>query len=139
MNRKTPIGLRAAMAATAVLCGLAGAATPQHTEDTAQEAAAELDVSRSAWLECVRAAIPRLDQPESTSETVARAAMNGCTDQYATVERALSRALAPSCSRDSDCTRDALAKARSEATRAATDEVMTARIRVAGAQVLVCQ
>jgi hypothetical protein len=139
MNRKTPIGLRAAMAATAVLCGLAGAATPQHTEDTAQVAAKALGVTRNAWLECVRAAIPRLDHPESTSEAVARAAMNSCTDPYADMVRALSRTLVPTCAQDSDCTRNALAKAQSEATRVATDEVVTARIRVAGAQVLICQ
>ena len=132
MNRKNLIELMLAVAVAAALCGRAGAATPP-------QAASELDATRNAWLECVRAAIPRLDQPESTSETVARAAMNGCTDQYATVERALSRTLAPSCSRNSDCTRDALAKAQVEATRTAIDEVVTARIRVAGARVLECQ
>jgi len=65
--------------------------------------------------------------------------MNRCADQYAEVVRVLSRSLVPSCAPDSDCTREALAKAQSEATRIATDEVVTARIRVAGAQVLVCQ
>jgi hypothetical protein len=45
----------------------------------------------------------------------------------------------PSCGQDSNCTRAALAKAEREATRTAIDEVMTARIRVAGAQVLECQ
>jgi hypothetical protein len=139
VNRKNPIGLMVAVAATAALCGLAGAATPQHTEDTAQEAAAELDVSRSTWLECVRAAIPRLDHPESTSDAVARGAMNSCSDQYTAMLRALSRTLAPACAQDSDCTRAALAKAGREATRTAVDEVMTARIRVAGARVLECQ
>jgi hypothetical protein len=118
---------------------LARAPTPLHTEDTAQEAARELDVTRSAWSECVRAAIPRLDHPESTSDAVARAAMNSCSDQYADMIRALSRTLVPTCGQDSDCTRNALANAQSEATRAATDEVVTARIRVAGARVLECQ
>ena len=139
MNRRNRIGLIVAGAATAALCGLASAATPQHTEDTAHDAARELDVTRNAWLECVRAAIPQLDHPESTSDAVARAAMSSCADQYADMMRALSRTLGPTCGRDSDCTRNALAKAQSEATRAATDEVVTERIRVAGAQVLICQ
>jgi hypothetical protein len=139
MNRKNPVGLMVAVVATAALCGRAGAATPQHTGDAAQEAAKALDVTRNAWLECVRAAIPRLDHPESTSDAVARAAMNGCSDQYADMVRALSRTLLPTCGQDSDCTRNALAKAEGEATRTATDEVVTARIRVAGAQVLICQ
>jgi hypothetical protein len=139
VNRKNLIELMVAVTATGALCGLARAATPQHTEDTAQGAARELDVTRNAWLECVRAAIPRLDNPESTSDTVARAAMSSCSDQYADMVRALSRTLAPTCGQDSDCTRNSLAKAQSEATRAATDEVVTARIRVAGAQVLKCE
>jgi hypothetical protein len=138
MNRKNLIGLVVAVAATAALCGRASATTPQHPGDTA-EAAKALDVARNAWLECVRAAIPRLDHPESTSEAIARAAMNGCSDQYADMVRALSRTLVPTCGQDSDCTRNALAKAQGEATRTATDEVVTARIRVAGAQVLICQ
>jgi hypothetical protein len=139
MNRKNLIELMVAVTATGALSGLAGAATPQHTEDTAQEAAGELDATRNAWLECVRAAIPRLDHPESTSDAVARAAMNSCSDQYADMVRALSRTLVPTCGQDSDCTRNVLAKAQNEATRAATDEVVTARIRVAGARVLECQ
>ena len=132
MNRKNLIGLMVAVVATAAQFGHARAAT-------AQEAAKELDVTRNAWLECVRAAIPRLDHPESTSEAVAHAAMNSCSAQYADMARALSRASVPTCGQDSDCTRAAQAKAEREATRAATDEVVTARIRVAGAQVLVCQ
>jgi hypothetical protein len=139
MNRKNLIELVVAGAATAALCGIASAATPQHADDTSQQAASELDVTHKAWLECVRAAIPRLDHPEITSETVANAAMTSCSDQYADMLRVLSRTLVPTCGQDSDCTRQALAKAQSDATRAATDEVMTARIRVAGAQVLVCQ
>jgi hypothetical protein len=139
MNHKNRIQLVVAIAATAALCGFANAATPQHTEDTAQQSAKELDATRNAWLECVRTAIPRLDHPESTSEAVARAAMNSCSDQYAAVLGALSRTLVPSCDRDSDCTRAARAKSEHEAIRAATDEVVTARIRVAGAQVLICQ
>jgi hypothetical protein len=139
MNRKNLIELMAAVAATAALCGLASAATPQHIEGMGQEAARELDVTRSAWLECVRAAIPRLDNLESTSVAVARAAMNSCSDQYTAMLGALSRTLAPTCDRDSDCTRGALAKAEREATQTATDEVVTARIRVAGAQVLKCE
>ena len=139
MSRKNLIELMVAVAATAAVCGLANAAAPQHTEDAAQEVAGPLSVARNAWLECVRAAIPRLDHPESTSDAVARAAMNSCSDQYANLVRALSRTLVPTCGQDSDCTRNALAKAQGEATRTATDEVVTARIRVAGAQVLICQ
>src|SRR5665213_1174728 len=139
MNRKNLIGLVVAVTATAALCGRASAATPQNPGDTGQEAARELDVTRNAWLECVRAAIPRLDHPESTSDAVARAAVNSCSAQYADMVRALSRTLLPTCGQDSDCTRNALAKAEREATRVATDEVVTARIRVAGAQVLICQ
>jgi hypothetical protein len=138
MNCRKLVGLMMAVAATAALSGLASAATPQ-PEDTAQEAAGQLGVTRNAWLECLRAAIPRLDHPESTSESVALAAMNSCSDQYADLERALSRTLVPTCGQDSACTRNALAKAQREATLAATDEVVTARIRVAGAQVLICQ
>ena len=138
MNRKN-LMLMVAVAATAALCGLASAATPQTAGDTAQEAAKELDVTRNAWLECVRAAIPRLDHPESTSDAVARAAMNSCAGQYADMVRALSRTIVPPCGQESDCTRNALEKAQREATRAATDEVVAARIRVAGAQVLICQ
>ncbi len=132
MNRKNLIELMVAVAAMAAVCGHASA-------DTAQAAARELDVTRNAWLGCVRAAIPPLDHPESTSEAVARAAMNSCADQYADMVRALSRTLVPSCGQDSDCARNALAKAQREATRTATDEVVTARIRVAGEQVLKCQ
>jgi hypothetical protein len=139
MNRKNLLELMVAVAATAALCGRASATTPQHTENTAQQAARELDVTRNAWLECVRAAIPQLDHPESTSDAVARAAMSSCSDQYADMVRALSHALGPSCGGDTDCTRNGLAKAQREATRAATDEVVTARIRVAGARVLECQ
>jgi hypothetical protein len=139
MNRKNLLELTVAVAATAALCGPAGAATPQHTEQTAQQAARELDVARNAWLECVRAAIPQLDRPEFTSDAVAHAAMSGCLDRYADMVQALSRTLLPHCSQDSDCARNALAKAQNEATRVATDEVVTARIRVAGARVLECQ
>ena len=139
MNRKKLIELMLGIAATAALCGRASAATPQHTEGMGQEAARERDVTRNAWLECVRAAIPALDHPESTSAAVARAAMNSCSDQYTTMLGALSRTLVPTCDRNSDCTRAALAKAEREAAQVATDEVVTARIRVAGAQVLKCQ
>ena len=139
MDRKTLIALLVAVTAAPIVCGHASAATPQTSGDTGQEATAELDAARNAWLDCVRAAIPRLDHPESTSEAVARAAMSGCSGQYTDLVRALSRTLVPTCGRDADCTRTALAKAEREATRTATEEVVTARIRVAGAQVLICQ
>ena len=139
MNRKNLIELMVGIAATAALCGRVSAAPPPHTEGMGQEAARELDVTRNAWLECVRAAIPPLDQPESPSAAVARAAMNSCSVQYTAMLGALSRTLVPTCDRDSDCTRAAQAKAEREATRAATEEVVSARIRVAGAQVLKCE
>jgi hypothetical protein len=139
MNLKNLIEMMVAVAATAALCGCASAPTPQRTADIPQEAARELGTTRNAWAECVRAAIPRLDHPESSSEVVARAAMNSCSDQYTDMVRALSRTLVPSCGRDSDCTRGALAKAAREAMRAATDDVVTSRVQVAGAQVLKCQ
>lgn len=139
MRRKNLIELMGAIAATAALCGHASAATPQHAEAIGQEAARELDVTRNAWSECVRAAIPRLDHPPAISDVVARAAMDSCSDKYSDMIRALSRTLVPTCGQDSVCTRAALATAEREATRAAVDEVMAARIRVAGAQVLECQ
>jgi hypothetical protein len=139
MNRKNLIKMMSAVVATATLCGAACAATPQQAEGTGQPAARELDVTRTAWTECIRAAIPRLDHPPAISDVVARAAMDSCSDKYSDMVRALSRTLVPSCGQDSNCTRAALAKAERDATRTAIDEVMTARIRVAGAQVLECQ
>ena len=139
MNRKNLVELMLAAAAMAALCGHVSAAAPQHSADAGQEAARELDGTRNTWLACIRAAIPRLDHPESTSDAVAHAAMNSCTDQYTAMLGMLSRTLAPTCDRDSDCARAALAKAEREATQSATDEVVSARIRVAGAQVLICQ
>jgi hypothetical protein len=139
MNRKNRVEVMVAAVATAVLCGCASAPMPQHGADMRQETATALDVTRNAWSECVRAAIPRLDHPESPSAVVARAAMNGCSDAYTNMTRALARSLAPSCGRDADCTRNALAKAQREATQAATDDVVSERVRVAGAQVLKCQ
>jgi type II secretory pathway pseudopilin PulG len=140
MNRKNLIELLAAVAVTAAMYGCASVPAPQHTADVRQEAAKEdLGSARNAWEECVRAAIPRLDDAQSTSEIVARTAMKGCSDQYADMVRALTRTLAPTCGQDSDCAHDALAKAQHEATVAATDDVVTARVRVAGAQVLKCE
>ena len=139
MNRKNLIGLLVAVAATAALSSIASAATPQRVEDSGQETAKTPDVTRNAWLECVRSAIPALDHPESTSEAVARAAMNRCSDQYAAMLEVVSHQLVPTCGQDSVCTRNAVAKAERDAAQAATEEVVTARIRVAGAQVLVCQ
>jgi hypothetical protein len=139
MNRKNLVHMMLAVVATAALCGPASAATPQPTEDIGQQAVSELDVARTSWTECIRAAIPRLDHPPAISDVVARAAMDSCSDKHADMVRALARTLVPSCGQDSNCTRAALAKAEREATRTAIDEVMTARIRVAGAQVLECQ
>jgi hypothetical protein len=139
MNHKKLIGAMLAVAVTAALCGRASGAAPQHTEGVTPEAAGELEAARNVWSECIRAAIPGLDRAESPSDAVGRAAMKRCSDQYTAMLAALSRTLVPTCDRDSDCTRAALAKAEREANRAATDEVVSARIRVAGAQVLICQ
>jgi hypothetical protein len=74
----------------------------------------------------------------------ATAALCGCASvpapqHTADVERIVARSLAPRCGRAADCTRNALAKAQREATQAASDEVVTARVPVAGAQVLKCE
>jgi len=139
MNRWNLVDLMVAVAAMAALCGCASAPAPQRAADMRQGGARELATTRNAWTECVQAAIPRLDHPESPSAVVARAAMNNCSDEYTNMTGALARSLAPTCGRDADCTRNALAKAQREATQAATHDVVTERVRVAGAQVLKCQ
>jgi hypothetical protein len=139
MNRKNVIQLMAAVALTAYLCGCAGAPAPQHTADMGPKAARQLGTTRNAWAECVRAAIPRVDDSLSTSDAVARAAMKGCSDEYTDMVQALARTLTPTCNRGSGCEQGALAKAQLEAIRVATDDVVTARVRVAGAQVLKCE
>ncbi len=146
MNRKNLIELMAAVAATATLCGCASTPTPQpqHTADMRQEATRELGITRNAWAQCIRAAIPRLDNPQASpnvlaSDVVARAAMKSCSEEYTDMMRALARTLAPTCSRDRDCTRGALAKAQREATQVATHDVVTARVQVAGAAALECE
>jgi hypothetical protein len=139
MNRKNPMELMVAIAATAALCGCESAPVPLHTADRGEVSASELDSARGAWVECVRAAIPRLDHPESSSAVVASAAMSGCSGESTQMERVLARTLVPTCGQDADCTRNALAKAHREATQAAVDDVITARVRVAGAQVLKCE
>jgi hypothetical protein len=139
VNRKNLVELMAAMAAATALCGCASKPAPQHTADMRQEVTGELAATRNAWSECIRAAIPRIDHPESSSADVARTAISGCSNEYTDVERALTRSLTPTCGRDPDCTRNALAKARREAALAATDDVVTARVRVAGAQVVKCE
>lgn len=144
MNRKNLIALMAAVAAMAALCGCASVPTPQHTAEMRQEAARELGITRNAWAQCIRAAIPRLDDPESFSEVlssddVARAAMKACSEEYKDMVRALARTLAPTCGRDPGCTRAALATAQREATQIATDDVVTERVRAAGAAALQCE
>ena len=139
MNRKNLMQLMAAVAATAALCGCESAPVPQHTADRGQMSGSELDSARNAWVECVRAAIPRLDHPESSSAVVASAAMTSCSGEYTQMERVLARSWVPSCGQDADCMRNALAKAHREATQTAIDDVITARVRVAGAQVLKCE
>lgn len=146
MNRQHLIGLMPAIVATAALCGCASAPTPtpQRTADLRQEAARELSITHNAWAQCIRAAIPRLDDPQSSSdvassEDIARAAMKSCSDEYTDMVRVLARTLAPTCRRDPECTRDALATAQHEATKTATDDVVTARIRAAGTAALQCE
>jgi len=144
MNCKNLIELLPAVAATAALCGCASAPTPQPTADAPQEAARGLGTARNAWAECVRTAIPRLDNPQTSSDiaasdVVARAAMQGCSDEYTHMEQALARTLPPTCGRDPDCTRRALATAQREATQVATEDVVSARVRAAGAAALQCQ
>jgi hypothetical protein len=140
MSRRNPtIELMAVVAATVVLCGCASAPPPQRTTNMRQEAAKELDAPGNPWSECVRAAIPPLDDPHSPSEIVARAAMARCSNEYSEMSQALARTLEPACGQDTDCMRGVLATIQREATRAATDDVVTARVRVAGAQVLKCE
>ena len=139
MNRKNLIKLMAAIAATASLCACVSAPKPQHTADIGPEATGELGGTRNAWAECVRAAIPRVDDPRSSSEVVARAAMKGCSDQYTAMVGAVARTLEPTCRRAPDCVRSAIAKVQGEAVQAATAEVVDSRVRVAGAQVLKCE
>jgi hypothetical protein len=139
MNRKNLLELMAAVAATAGLCACVSAPTPQHSADTRLEADGDLGGTRGAWAECVRAAIPQVEDPRSSSEVVARDAMKGCSDQYTAMMDALARTQQPTCSQDPDCARSALAKAQHEAIQTATAEVVDARVRVAGAQVLKCE
>lgn len=172
MNRKKLIELMAALGAAAALCGCASTPTPQQTADTPQhavppsqptadapqstapniqrtankgsDASSELGATRSAWAQCIQAAIPRLDDSESSSEvapsgTIARAAMKACSHQYSDMLRALTRTLAPTCGGNSDCRRRALANAEREAMQTATDDVVTARVRASGAAALRCQ
>jgi hypothetical protein len=144
MHRNNLIELMVAVAATAALCGCASAPTPKYTAQMRQEAARELGITRNAWAQCIRAAIPRLDDPQSSpdvaaSDVVARAAMKACSDEYTDMVRTLARTLAPTCGRNPDCTRGALAAAQREATQAATDDVVTARVRAAGAAALQCE
>lgn len=139
MKPENVIGALTAVTAAAALCGCAGAPMPQHITQERQQATAELGIARNAWAQCVRAAIPPLDEPQSPSEAVARAAMKGCSDRYTDMMQALARTLAPACGRNPDCTSSALAKAAREATQDATDDVVTSRVRVAGAQVLKCE
>lgn len=143
MNRKNLIGLMAALAATAALCGCASAPTRQETATeratTGQEAAKAVGTARNVWTECVRAAVSRVDDFESPSEVVARNAMKGCSDEYTNLVQAVALTLAPICGRGPDCTRRADAKVQRETTKAATDEVIAARVHEAGATVLKCQ
>jgi hypothetical protein len=141
MDRKYLIELMAAaIAGMAGACGCASAATPQHTSDLRQDAVGkELGAARNTWTECVRAAIPRVDDPHSPSEVVARAAMKSCAGEYTDMVRVLTSTLAPGCGKDAACTRDVLAKAQRDAIKAATDEVVTSRVREAGAASLRCQ
>lgn len=144
MNRKGLIEVMAAVAATAALCACATAPAPQHTAGTRQEPSRNLLLTRNAWSKCVRTAIPRHDDPQSSadvlsSEVVARAAMKDCSDEYTDMMRALARTVAQTCGRDRDCTRRALATAQRKAKQTATEDVVNARVRAAGAAALQCE
>ena len=88
---------------------------------------------------CASAPKPGPDHPESSSEVVARVAMNGCSDEYTNMSRAMARMLASTCEPDPECARGALATAQREARQAATDALVPERMRAAGAQVLDCE
>lgn len=139
MNCKILIELLATSAAMAVLCGSANASPPPHTVESPQQPIGDVSVARGTWQQCVRAAIPRVDEPQTSSAAVARAAMKNCSNQYTAMMQAVSQALPPACDHDPACTRAALAKAEREAMQSATDDVVTERVQVAGAQVLKCQ
>lgn len=136
MNRKNLIGLMAALAAVA---GSASAQETARESAPTEQAATAAGTARKVWAECVRAAVLRLDDSESPSDAVARLAMKSCSDQYTDMVRAVELTLAPSCGRDPDCTRGALATLEREATQAATKEVLAARVRVSNEAVLKCQ
>jgi len=138
MNRKNLIGL-VMVAATAAMCGCASAPASRHTAQVRQEGAPELANSRSALAKCIRAALPQLDDRQSPSATIARAALRGCATEDQDLVRALVRASAPSCGGGADCTRDVEAKAQRDVTQLATDEVVNARVHAAAAQVPKCQ
>jgi len=144
VNHRYLIELMAAVAATAALWGCASVPAPQHTVDMRRGAARELGIARNAWAQCIRAAIPRLDDLQSSSEVlsseaVARAALKSCSGEYADMVRALAGTLAPNCARDSACTRDAMARAQRTAMQVATDDVVIARIGAADAAALRCE
>lgn len=143
MNVKHLIGLMAGLAAAVALCGCASAPTRQETAQESAtpgpEAASAVGTARNVWMECVRAAVSRLDDSESPSDAVARAAMKGCSDEHTRMVAAVARTLAPTCARDADCARSALAKVEREAEKAATQEVLAARVRASGSAVLKCQ
>ncbi|MEJ0008879.1 MAG: hypothetical protein WDM77_21570 [Steroidobacteraceae bacterium] len=138
MNRTNLMELLTALAGMIALVGCASTPTSQHTGVRLQSVE-EPGIAGSPWAACVRAAIPRLDDSQATSVVVAHAAMKACSDEYTNMERTIVSTLAPMCSRDADCTRGALAKVRHQAMQVATDDVVTARVRVAGDQVLKCQ
>lgn len=144
MNRKNLFELVAAITATAALFGCASAPAPRYAAAAPQDAARELGTARNVWAQCIRAAIPRLDDSQSSSgvlpsDAVARAAMKACSGEYTDMARALARTLAPACGRDPDCKRGALARAQREAVQTATQDVVTARVRTAGTAALQCQ
>jgi hypothetical protein len=140
MNHKNLINIMLTVAATAALYGCASAPAPQQSRDIPQAATSdELVLTRNAWASCLQTAIPRLDVAQSPTDAVAHAAMQACTAEYTRLTQTQVNALAPACSRDAQCARNATAKAQREATQSAIDAVVTARVRVAGAQAIKCQ
>ena len=138
MNRRNRIAL-GVVAVTSALGAWALAGAAPHEPDARRDAAAEFAATRSALAHCIQRALPGLDDHLSSSESVARAALKSCTREFTDMVQAVARLYAPSCGGGSDCTQGALANAERGSTQVAIDEVNTERIRLAGAQVLICQ
>ena len=138
MDRKIRIALKG-VAVTIGLCGCAIVYAAPPAAPARQDAAVDFAATRGALAHCVERALPGLDDHLASSESVARAALKSCTKEYEQLVLSLTRMYAPSCGGGPECTQGARANAERGATQVAIDEVNTERIRVAGAQVLICQ